>query len=374
MFRVPLNTHASQGINRHLFNQLLACFFALAAMVSSQVIAAQQAPLKVGIAAVPPFVMQTDDGRWEGLSIDLWQQVAEGIGQEFEWVPMDFQNLLDAVENGDIDVAVGALTMTADREVRFDFSAPFFQTGLSIAVPPVPEQSLLGSLKAFVSWQFVSAVLALIALLFGVGVLLWLAERRRNPEQFGGTAGEGIGASVWWAAVTMTTVGYGDKAPTSFVGRLIAMIWMFAGLIMVASFTAAITSSLTVSNLRSGIQDAKDLPGKTVATIDNTASQRYLEDHRIRYQLYPDLTSAMKSVSKGETDAIVYDRPLMQYRNQQLGKQQLTILPGIFAKQLYALALPDGSKLRGPVSQHILRVTESSEWGDILESYLGAKQ
>lgn len=360
----------AQGPHTSMLTRILSCIFLLALGMSSQV-HAQEEPLKVGITKVPPFVMQTDDGRWEGISIDLWEDVAEGMEREFEWVPMSFNELLEAVENGDIDVAVGALTMTADREALFDFTHPFYQTGLSIAVPPVPEQSLFSSLKAFVSWQFLSAVLALGALLLVVGFLLWLVERRRNPEQFGGSAAEGIGSSFWWAAVTMTTVGYGDKAPVSLAGRLIGLIWMFAGLIMVASFTAAITTSLTVSNLRTGIQGTSDLPGKVVATISNTASQRYLEDERIRYQTYPDLTSAMESVINGETDAIVYDRALMQYRNLQLGPQKLTVLPGVFAQQLYALALPDASPLRAQISQQILRVTEDESWEGIRAAYLG---
>lgn len=353
-----------------MVHRIFTWFFLLTLAIPTQ-IHAQTSPLRVGITEVPPFVMQTDDGRWEGISIDLWREVAGGMGRDYEWVPMSFNDLLAATENGDIDVAVGALTMTADRESRFDFSHPFYQTGLSIAVPPVPEQSLLASLKALISWQFVSVVLALGALLLAVGFLLWLVERRRNPEQFGGSAAEGIGSSFWWAAVTMTTVGYGDKAPVSFPGRLIALVWMFAGLIMVASFTAAITSSLTVSNLRTGIEGVGDLPGKVVATIGQTASQRYLEEQRIRYQPYPDLTTAMTSVADGESDAIVYDRPLMQYRNQQLGEKRLTILPGVFAEQLYALALPEGSPIRAPVSQEILRVTESEDWVAIQAAYLG---
>lgn len=341
----------------------------LAASVASH---AQNAPLKVGITEVPPFVMQAEDGRWEGISIELWREVAAGMDREFQWVPLGFNELLQATESGEIDVAVGALTMTADRESRFDFSHPFYQTGLSIAVPPVPEQGLLASLRALISWQFVSVILALGALLLAVGFLLWLVERRRNPEQFGGSTVEGIGASFWWAAVTMTTVGYGDKAPTTFAGRVIALVWMFAGLIMVASFTAAITSSLTVSNLRTGIEGVADLPGKVVATIGQTASQRYLEEQRIRYQTYPNLSQAMISVVDGETDAIVYDRALMQYRNQQLGPRRLAILPGVFAEQLYALALPEGSPLRAPVSQQILRVTESGDWPAIQAAYLGS--
>lgn len=347
-------------------------YLLLLALASASQVHAQTTPLRVGITEVPPFVMQTDDGRWEGISIDLWREVAKGMDREFEWVPMGFSELLSATESGDIDVAVGALTMTADRESRFDFSHPFYQTGLSIAVPPVPDQGLLASLKALVSWQFVSVVLALGALLLAVGFMLWLVERQRNPEQFGGSAAEGIGSSFWWAAVTMTTVGYGDKAPVSLAGRLIALIWMFAGLIMVASFTAAITSSLTVSNLRSGIEGINDLPGKVVATINQTASQRFLEEQHIRYQPYPDLTSAMVSVAEGETDAIVYDRALLQYRNQQLGTRQLSLLPGVFAEQLYALALPEGSPLRAAVSQQILRVSESADWSVIQAAYLGA--
>jgi ABC-type amino acid transport substrate-binding protein len=334
---------------------------------------AQTEPLKVGITPVPPFVMQTDEGEWEGISIELWQQVAGGLERDYALVPLSFAELITQVESGKIDVAVGALTMTAEREARFDFSHPFFQTGLSIAVPPAPEQGLLASFGALLSWQFVSVVMALGALLLAVGFVLWLFERRRNPEQFGGTPAQGIGSSFWWAAVTMTTVGYGDKAPVSFAGRIVALVWMFAGLIMVASFTAAITSSLTVSNLQYQIQGPDDLSSANVATIANTASEQYLRDQRIRHQLYPDLTAAMLSVAEGETDAVVYDRALLQYRNLQLGDQKLTLLPGVFQQQLYGLALPSGSPMRGPVSEQVLAATESSAWQDVIQRYLGRR-
>ena len=154
--------------------------------------AGQSEPIKVGITTVPPFVMETDNGEWEGISIDLWRQVAEGLDQEYTLVPLPFSDLLAQVESGQVDVAVGALTMTAEREAAFDFTHPFYQTGLSIAVPPAPEQGLLASLRALISWQFVSVIIALGGLLLAVGFVLWLFERRRNPEQFGGTAVQGL--------------------------------------------------------------------------------------------------------------------------------------------------------------------------------------
>ena len=328
-------------------------------------------PIRVGITEVPPFVMQDENGKWEGISIDLWRQVASDLDRKYEWVPLAFNDLLGQVESGDIDVAVGALTMTAEREAAFDFTHPFYQTGLSIAIPSAPEQGLMASLLGLLSWEFFSVVISLGALLLGVGFVLWLFERKRNPSQFGGSSAEGIGSGFWWAAVTMTTVGYGDKAPVSLMGRVVALIWMFAGLIMVASFTAAITSSLTVSNLRSQIEGPDDLIHAKVATIANTASEQYLQEQRIRHEDYPNLTDAMMSVVRGNTDAVVYDRALLQYRNLQLGSDRLTLLPAVFQKQLYALALPAGSELREPISEAILNVTQADAWQGNIRKYLG---
>ncbi|MEE1506985.1 MAG: ion channel, partial [Candidatus Neomarinimicrobiota bacterium] len=46
----------------------------------------------------------------------------------------------------------------------------------------------------------------------------------------------------WWAIVTMTTVGYGDYAPSTSEGRIFAVLVMFAGISLTAMFTAVISS------------------------------------------------------------------------------------------------------------------------------------
>jgi polar amino acid transport system substrate-binding protein len=328
--------------------------------------------LRVGITEVPPFVIKEPDGSWRGISIDLWSSVASNAGYRFELLPMPFERLLPSLEEGQLDVVVGALTMTAEREARFDFSHPFYRTGLAIGVPRDGESSSLGALKGLLSWQFLGLIFGLAALLLLVGAVLWLFERHNNQEQFGGTPVQGLGSSFWWAAVTMTTVGYGDKAPVTLGGRLVGLVWMFAGLIMVSTFTAAVASMLTVGNLQGGIQGAEDLRRAHVASVDNTSGALYLESQRIRHSTYPNVMSAMQAVQQGEAEAVVYDLPIMQYRNGELGQGGLRLLPGTFENQSYAFALANGSPYRERINLELLRAVGEDDWAKVQRLYLGA--
>lgn len=306
--------------------------------------------LRVGVSEVPPFAIR-DGEDWRGISVELWEQVAEQAGYRFEYHALSFEQLLPALERRELDLAIGALTMTAERERVLDFSHPFYRTGLAIAV--ARDASSLGALRSLLSWQFLSMVLALAALLLAVGAVFWLFERHHNRAQFGDTPAAGLGNGFWLAAVTMTTVGYGDKAPVTLGGRLVAIIWMFTALVMVSTFTAAITSILTVDSLRSGIRGADDLAGAVVATVADTASEEYLESRRINMRRYPDLLAAMQAVQLGQAEALVYDRPLLQYRNAELSEGGLHILPGTFDNQSYAFALVSGSPYREEVSRTV---------------------
>lgn len=327
--------------------------------------------LRVGISEVPPFVIKEPDGSWRGISIDLWGTVASAAGYRFELQPMPFERLLPSLEEGQLDVVVGALTMTAEREERLDFTHPFYRTGLAIGVQRDGDKSGWMALRGLLSWQFLSLIAGLAVLLLLVGALLWLFERRNNQEQFGGAPVQGLGSSFWWAAVTMTTVGYGDKAPVTLGGRLVGLVWMFAGLIMVSTFTAAVASMLTVGNLQGGIQGPEDLRRAHVASVDNTSGALYLESQRIRHSNYPNLMTAMQAVQQGEAEAVVYDLPIMQYRNGELNQGGLRLLPGTFENQSYAFALASGSPYREPINLELLRALGEDEWRQVQRLYLG---
>lgn len=345
----------------------LALLLALSSLTSY----ADTQALRVGITEVPPFVIQRADGSWGGISIDLWDAIAEKNGYAFQYQPMPFDRLLSSLEEDEVDVVVGALTMTPEREARFDFTLPFYSTGLAIAVPASATAGWWTTFTRLFSWRFISVVLALAAVLMVVGALIWLFERRRNQEQFPEEPVRGLGDGFWWAAVTMTTVGYGDKSPVTLGGRLVAVVWMFAALIMVSTFTAAMTTALTVSNLQGSIQGASDLQGALVASVQHTAGTRWLDEQRIRQSPYPNLTQALLAVQQGQAEAIVYDKPILQYRNRELVGARLQVLPGTFQNQSYGFLVRRGSPLRKPISRSILAITDDPQWARTVSNYLG---
>ncbi len=337
---------------------------------------AQQQPLPqktlmVGTKESPPFSMKDPDGNWTGISIGLWQQIAAELDLTYEFRELDLKQLLDGVRNRSLDVAVAVLTITPEREKNFDFTHTYYTTGLGIAVASKAHNPWFTVFRRFFSFAFLKIVATLAFVLLAVGLLVWWFERKKNPQQFNGNVAGGIGSGFWWSAVTMTTVGYGDKAPVTFAGRLLALIWMFVALIIISSFTAAITSSLTVSQLGSVVKGPEDLPRVTVGTIINTTSESYLEQTRISYLPYKTPQEGLIALKKGDIDALVYDAPMLRYYIHRDYPGSLHVLPKRLLRQDYGIALTSNSPLREQINVVLLQKIREKAWQDKLFQYLG---
>lgn len=327
---------------------------------ASMIIATRQAP---------PFAFKGADGQWSGIAIELWNQIAEENGFDFHYRELGLTEMLEATAAGRVDGAVAALTITSDREQLLDFSHSFHASGLAIAVPH-RSRHLLALLGRFISPGFLAVIGALLALLIAVAVLIWLAERRVN-SQFQRDPLSGIGAGLWWSAVTMTTVGYGDKAPATLLGRSIGMVWMFAGLIAISTFTAAITTALTVNELDTSINGVDDLRSKRVLALSGSTSDSFLADYGIRHRTVEGLSTALSQLAQGKADAVVHDAPILRFEIAEAYSQQLRVLPFLLRRQQYGIALPPDSELREPANVTLLELIRSDAWDKILDRYLG---
>lgn len=91
----------------------------------------------------------------------------------------------------------------------------------------------------------VVSALVLVASLTGAAVLTGgLLVTVTDPEVF-----PHPGTGIWWAATTVTTVGYGDVVPASDAGRLVAAVLMFGGVTALAFVTAIAASSIVVGEV-----------------------------------------------------------------------------------------------------------------------------
>ncbi len=327
--------------------------------------------LTVGVKVAPPFVIAEGD-HYRGLAIDLWQEAAADHGWTYHYRAYDLEGLLDAVARGEVDVGVGAITATAAREHRMDFSHPLTSSGLGIAVHTEQSAGWMAVARALVSPEFLKVIATLSLVLLAIGLLVWLVERHHNPDQFGGGRGRGIFSGFWWAMVTMTTVGYGDVAPRTIPGRLIGMAWMLTALIVVSFFTASITSALTVGQLSQRIHNVDDLATLQVTSVPGSTSAAWLERRHIDYHPARDLDSALASLAAGDTGAVVYDAPLLRYEIGQRYRRQLQVVPLVLERQDYAFALPSRSPLREPIDTSLLERINRGDWNDRLKRYFGS--
>ena len=334
--------------------------------------------LIVGTRVVPPFAMLNEDKQWEGISIDLLREVKAELEDEcghdikLEFKIQTLKEMLAAVSESEVDIVAAALTMNYEREKTMDFTHSFHTSGLGIAVGAKQSGSgWSGMFEAIVSETFLRIVAGLFLAMLVSAVAIYLFERNANPEHFDHGWFKGVAAGMWWAAVTLTTVGYGDKVPKSFGGRMIALVWMFAGLFIIAGFTAAVTSALTLTELRSKINGPAELSRIKVATVEDSTSADYLTSRHIIFAKHPDVDSALKSLAANECDAVVYDAPILRYQAYQKYTGEVFVLKNTFERQNYAFALPTDSPLRESVNRVLLRKTSSPSWDEVLATYFG---
>ncbi|MCB9788561.1 MAG: transporter substrate-binding domain-containing protein [Deltaproteobacteria bacterium] len=325
--------------------------------------------LRVATKPFEPFSYQLE-GTWVGFSIDLWEAVARELGVRFEWLGTDSVTaLLDAVRSGRADVGIAGITITLDREDSLDFTFPFYESGLQILVPA---QRGGGSLLT-------TAILPALLKTVGFGLLIiiifahliWLFERKHNPEAFPPNWPHGMLEGVWWAGVTLTTVGYGDRVPLSTGGRVIAFVWMFSGIVLISAFTASITTALTVQRLEGSISGPEDLPGRPVGTVKGSTAAKWIYDHAAKGHEYETIAAAEEALEAGDVEAVVYDSPVLLYYASHDGRGSVEVVGPIFERQSYGIALPTGSPMREPVNKALLKLRESGVYGELYEKWFG---
>jgi len=355
-------------MNLRLLPILLLAFLKLSLLHAAQ--EKTNDTLRVGYTQAPPFIIQEGE-LLEGINIWLWQQVADDLGLEYQLVEMNFSDMLDSLKTGAIDVSINPLTITGGRSKHMEFTHSFFASHSTIAVAePSSFQKIKQFFASFLHLNFLRGFLLLFFVLLFFGVLAWWFERKSNPDFRANH--KGIWDGLWWSMVTLTTVGYGDKAPKTRMGKIAALALMFSGLLFVSGLTASIASSLTVNQLANSNDNLDAFKERKVGTVKSTEASDFLRTHFFKDVVeYSSLEVGLQSLQSSKVDAFVYDEPILYHRiKKDPNLANLQILPLKFDVQFYAFGIRQHAvELEQAISQRILELTESQEWEIVLNEF-----
>jgi ABC-type amino acid transport substrate-binding protein len=325
--------------------------------------------LIVGTKQSPPFAFKNPDGQWTGISIEMWKHLTDELNLEYELRELTLDGMLDALQNGEIDAAVAAISVTAERTRRVDFCHPHFTTGLGIAISATNNANPWALIRRIVSTRLLKIVGVMLTIGAVCGVLFWISERRCNESMFSGPRRRGIGMGIWWSTILL--LGHKGIVPVSLWGRLVAACSMVASILLLSVLTGVIASVLTVQQLDAGIADPNDLRHVRAVTVESSTSADYLRRRYISFQSRPMPEAALQAIEAGQADAMVYDQALLKYLATKDFIGKISVLPVTFNTQEYAIALQPDSPLRKPLNQALLEYRATDGWDELVYRFLG---
>jgi len=342
---------------------LCILFFGIANQVH-----AKERPLTVNVEITPPCVM-TEGTNYTGFDIELWEEIARELELAFVYNETDLGGIFANLVDGHADVAFSCITVTDEREKIVDFSHHYLDSGLRIMVLNKTKFSIAESVKSIYS-PIVFKSLAYIGLFIVIcGHVFWWVER--GHKYISTNYFPGIFLSFWYVLVTMTTVGYGDIVPRSWIGRMMAFLVMIIGIGIFGWTIAQLSSAITLQTLHSDITSHWDLRDKWVATVEGTTSVAALE--KLGAVVVPARTidQAYEKLLKNEVKAVVFDSPTILYYARNKGAGKVSVVGPLFDIQYYGFLFPQGSELRESVNRALLKLRNKGTYEKLHNKWFG---
>lgn len=302
----------------------------------------------------------------------VWERLNDQLSLESRYITYySKSDAMQALKTKKVDVVLGPIKAQPGHP-GIVFLSSYIDDNVGVYTP----------YKSLTFWQEIapflrvlasSVVLALCVLIVIVGVLVWWFERRKNTD-FPKKPLRGIGAGIWFAMVTMTTVGYGDKSPKTFLGRVVTLVWMVLMLFLVTSMTAVITAELTSARVSSKHQAVvlSSFKGDRVAFLQGDKVAANLVRH---YQAKPLVVAGVEQavnllnahkVSAAFLNSIDARYYLVKHPEHDVVQTNL-----VFPNGRYAFAMRAGSSKVALLDQALLLMEDTGQLAHVEQKLLG---
>jgi len=327
--------------------------------------------LKVGITDRIPYSTKNELGEWHGIGPDLWEEVSKKLGIKYQYEECLQSEMHDKLKNHEIDMIL-VTGQSADFLKTEVFTQPYVYSHGSAVIGHL---SVLSSIENIINHLIQSGmfliVLSMFLTMFVISLILVYFEGRHGQGHFEGSWIKRFASALWFTAVTMTSVGYGDSAKLSLVGRTITFLWMMLGILFIALFTGSVVSSLTTAELNSSLVRLEDLSHYRCGDFAGSKMEKVLMAKGIPARKYPTLMEGFGALQRGQISAFAVDAiSANTIVNQEYpGQFKICIMPTI--QLLYSFAFRKDDPFFDPVNDEVIRSTLHSDWRGRMEHWSG---
>ncbi|KAK2661661.1 hypothetical protein Ddye_000235 [Dipteronia dyeriana] len=197
--------------------------------------------------------LRTNTTTISGFCIDVFKAAIEELDYQvdYEFIPFvnatgqrngTYSELIDQIFFQNYDGAVGDVTITANRSLYVDFTLLYTDLGVGMITPK-------GSNNMWIFLKPLTTDLWLSSAAFFVltGFVIWLIERPINQE-FQGSMSQQIGIILWFSFSTIVFAH--QETLRSNLSRFVVIVWVFVVFILTSSYTATLTSMITVQHIQ----------------------------------------------------------------------------------------------------------------------------
>nr|TKS11192.1 glutamate receptor 2.1-like [Populus alba] len=321
-----------------------------------------------------------------GYCIDVFDAVVNALpyALPYEYIPFakpdgepagTYNDLVYQVYLKNFDAVVGDTTIIFNRSQYVDFTLPYTESGVSMVVPIVDNNSKN-------AWVFLRPLtwdlwVTSFCFFIFIGFVIWVLEHRIN-EDFRGPASHQAGTSIWFSFSTMVFAQ--RETVVSNFSRAVVIIWCFVVLILTQSYTASLTSLLTVQQLRPTVTDVHELikKGEYVGYRGGSFVQGILLDQlhfdKSKLIVYNTTEQWDDLLSKGSGNggiAAAFDE--VPFTRLFLSKycSKYAVIDPTFKTGGFGFAFPKGSPLVPDVSRAVLNMTEGDKMREIENAWFG---
>ncbi|KAA8521445.1 hypothetical protein F0562_012122 [Nyssa sinensis] len=314
-----------------------------------------------------------------GYSIDVFDVVMATLPYHvpYEYIPFQkpdgksagsYDDLVYQVFLGKYDAVVGDVTIVANRSLYVDFTLPYTESGVKMIVPVKYREGKNAwiFLKPLTWDLWVTSACFFIFIAF----VIWIIEHQTN-EDFSGSRSHQIGTSFLFSFSTVVSA-HKEKV-VSNLARFVVIIWCFVVLILTQSYTASLTSMLTVQQLEPTVTSVHELieKGDNVGYPKGSfvlALLKRLNIDESKLKVYNSTDELHIAFSKRRIVAAFDEIPYMKlFIQRHCGKY--TMVEPILKTDGFGFGFPIGSPLVPDVSRAILNVTEGDKMDGIEKAW-----